>query len=263
MDMNTDNIFSPSRTMWLMKKYFVENRGTLLMSGAFVTLVMMLIAVINGLSTMHKSDPDFGISTEIGFMLVVFGVTGCLIASLAFRQMWDNKSATGVLMTPATAFEQCLVRWIFVVPGFVVWSLVSAMFADMVKYLTANYVFGRELSMIPWLRLSGIGEAEYLINSYTILLIFLVTQSFYFLGSVVWRKHNFVKTFLVVGLLFMAYFCVSAIITDIYANSGYISMGKRDYLLYAPFQILLWLTVIINYTLTVMRLRESDIIHRL
>ncbi len=40
-------------------------------------------------------------------------------------------------------------------------------------------------------------------------------------------------------------------------------MGKRDYLLYAPFQILLWLTVIINYTLTVMRLRESDIIHRL
>lgn len=61
----------------------------------------------------------------------------------------------------------------------------------------------------------------------------------------------------------MAYFCVSAIITDIYANSGYISMGKRDYLLYAPFQILLWLTVIINYTLTVMRLRESDIIHRL
>lgn len=43
-----------------MKKYFVENRGTLLMSGAFVTLVMMLIAVINGLSTMHKSDPDFG-----------------------------------------------------------------------------------------------------------------------------------------------------------------------------------------------------------
>lgn len=263
MDMNTDNIFSPSRTTWLMKKYFVENRGTLLMSGAFVTLVMMLIAVINGLSAMHISDPDFCISTEIGFMLVAFSVTGCLIASLAFRQIWDNKSATGVLMTPATAFEQCLVRWIFVVPGFIVWSLVSAMFADMVKYLTANYIFGGEVCMIPWLRILGVVEIEAAVNMYMVLLIFVVTQSFYFLGSVVWRKHNFVKTSFVIGLLFMIYFCLSAIVADSYTNPGYVSKGERDFLLYAPFQILLWLTLIINYTLTVMRLRESDIIHRL
>lgn len=246
-----------------MKKYFVENRGTLLMSGAFVTLVMTLIAIINGLSTMHRSNPASGIDTEIGFMLVAFSVTGCLIASLAFRQMWDSRSATGVLMTPATAFEQCLVRWIFVVPGFIVWSLLSAMFADMVKYLTANYIFGGEVCMIPWLRILGVVEIEAAVNMYMVLLIFLVTQSFYFLGSMVWRKHNFVKTSLVIGLLFMAYFCASAIVADNYTNTGYISVGGRDFLLYAPFQILLWLTLIINYTLTVMRLRESDINHRL
>lgn len=262
MDMNTDNIFSPSRTMWLMKKYFIENRGTLLMSGAFVTLVMTLIAVINGLSTMHGSYPDSGIGTEIGFMLVAFGFTGSLIASSAFRQMWDSKSATGVLMTPATAFEQCLVRWIAVVPAFILWSLASAMFADWVKYVMANYIFGGEVCMIPWLRVLGVVEIEGAVNIYLVLLIFLVNQSFYFLGSVVWRKHNFVKTFFVVGLLFMIYFCASAMVADSYTNPGYVSMGGRDFILYAPFQILLWLTVIINYTLTVMRLRESEIIHR-
>lgn len=154
-------------------------------------------------------------------------------------------------------------RWIFVVPGFIVWSLVSAMFADMVKYLTANYIFGGEVCMIPWLRILGVVEIEAAVNMYMVLLIFVVTQSFYFLGSVVWRKHNFVKTSFVIGLLFMIYFCLSAIVADSYTNPGYVSKGERDFLLYAPFQILLWLTLIINYTLTVMRLRESDIIHRL
>ena len=78
-----------------------------------------------------------------------------------------------------------------------------------------------------------------------------------------WRKHNLVKKYFLVGKLLIIYLSMSAIVADSYTNTGYVSKGGRDFLLYAPFQILLWLTLIINYTLTVMRLRESDIIHRL
>lgn len=261
--MNIDNVFSPSRCGWLLRKYVKENRNSHLMSvGVFVAVMMLLIAMINGLVCMNYSDPAKGIDGEIGFMLLAFTFNGCIIASVAFRQMWDSRSAASMLMIPASALEQCVVRWIIVVPVYIVWSLLCAVFADVIKYVIFNYILDGNAVMIPWMNVFGIGWPEQIVNIYIVLMLFVVTQSFYFLGSIVWRKNAFVKTFFVMGVLFMLYAIPSAIVADSYTNSGPISVVRSDVFTYVPFQMLMWLTVIINYTLTVMRLRESEIIHR-
>jgi len=254
--MNINNIFSPARTGWLMRKYIKENRSPLL----FVTAFMFLISIINGLSYMYSEDK--GVDDEIGFMLIAFSMCGCLMASIAFRSMWNMKSAVTVLMTPVSAFEQCMVRWIVVVPVYILWAFVSAVFADVFKYLMANYLFGGSIEMIPWGRIFDFSSSEAFFNLYIVFVLFIFTQSFYFLGSVVWRKHNFIKTFFVMGLLFMLYVIPVSIIVDLYSSSNYVIFGGRDFLKYFPYQILLWLGTIVNYTLTVMRFKEAEIIHR-
>ena len=96
------------------------------------------------------------------------------------------------------------------------------------------------------------------------LTLFIFTQSFYLLGSVVWRKHAFVKTFFVMGLLFMLYAGGVLFVEANYTNTTifYINVSQRDFFTYPLMNMLVWAGVIINYTLTVMRLKEAEIVHR-
>lgn len=260
--MNIDSFFSPARCWWLMKKYVMENRSTLVMTGVFTAVFMLLIALINGMSSCGNSNPASGIDAEIGFMLLAFALSGCIVASTAFKQMWNKNQATSLLMTPATAFEQTLVRWIIVGPVYTVWALVCAMAADSLKYVIFKWVLGKSAATIPWMSVLGITMPEYLMYPYALLMMYAITQSFFFLGSIVWKKNAYFKTFFVVGMLFLLYAIPSALVADSYTNRLPVDVSLPRALLSAPLQILMWLTLIINYTLTVMRLRESEIIHR-
>lgn len=260
--MNIDSIFSPARCGRMIKKYMMENRATLVMTAIFTAAVMLLIAMINGIASCGDSDPSGGVDDEIGFMLLAFSFNGCIIASTVFRQMWDKNQATALLMTPASAFEQSLARWIFIGPVYMLWTLVCSMVADTLKYVLFKWVLGKSAAAIPWMDMLCISKPEDVVYLYMVLMIFAVTQSFFFLGSIVWRKNAFFKTFFVVFVLFFIYFIPSAIVADNYTNNMPINVSLPRDLLCAPFQILMWLTLIINYTLTVMRLRESEIIHR-
>lgn len=262
--MDIDSVFRADRTWWLMKKYLADNRTTLLLSGAFVTMVMVLIGIFTAVVFYNDRNQSQAVDNEIGIMLVAFIFNGYLVASIAFKSLWNGKSAVSLLMTPVSALEQMLVRWIMVVPVYIVWSLLSAVFADVVKFIIGNYLIGGEMWMIPWGRIFNTHSSEAMLGAYIMLVLFIFTQSFYLLGSVVWRKHAFVKTFFVMGLLFMLYAGGVLCVESNYMNSSciYINVSERDYFTYPLMQILLWAGVIINYTLTVMRLKEADIVHR-
>ena len=262
--MNIDNIFSPARTGWLMKKYVADNRQSIIMSGAFVTVVMVLIGIFTALMCHDEKNQGLAVDNEIGVMLVAFVFNGYLVASIAFKSLWNGKSAASLLMTPASAFEQVLVRWIVVVPVFIVWSLLSVMFADFVKFIIGNFLLGGEMGMIPWRLIFNFRSSEAMLGVYIMLTLFIFTQSFYLLGSVVWRKHAFVKTFFVMGLLFMLYAGGVLFVEANYTNTTifYINVSQRDFFTYPLMNMLVWAGVIINYTLTVMRLKEAEIVHR-
>lgn len=179
--MNIDSIFRADRTWWLMKKYLADNRTSLIMSGAFVTVVMVLIGIFTAVISSDSRSYSRDIDNEIGIMLVAFVFNGYLVASIAFKSLWNGKSAVSLLMTPASAFEQTLVRWIVMVPGYILWALMSAVFADFVKVIVGNFILGGDIDMIPWRRIFDLSSAEAMLGVYIMLVLFIFTQSFYFL----------------------------------------------------------------------------------
>lgn len=246
--------------MWLLKKYMMENRSMLRFSALFIFVVMLLITMINGLAFMNCDESEKEIAEEIVFMSIGFFVTGCAMGSSSFNDLNDKNKLTAMLMTPVSALEQFIVRWIVYVPVYVVWTLLCVMFADIFKYVSYNFIFNGKVTMLPWADFFS-GDFMYL---YFRLLLFIVLQSFFMLGAVVWRKNKFFKTFYMMVALFILYSIPVAMVFDSYETGcgSFFSIVGND-LGYIPLQLLLWITVIVNYTVTVMRLKESEIIHRL
>lgn len=260
---NIGETFSAKRMGVLMKKYVVENRMSLLISVGCVTLAMAIIGLVNGWSYGY-SDLD-GNLVEIGFLTNAFFLFGMIVAaSPAFDTMWNQKSAIVTLMTPVSQFEKFLVRWIVSVPCYVVWGLFSAFFADVLKKFFVVYVMGGEIDMIRW-RCFLFGGEGVDINSnptvfYSTLLLFIFIQSFYLLGSVVWRKKNFIKTTYVLVVLFVVYGVAWNIMINTPSPEHFIR--KTFTLEFMPMQLFMVLGIIVNYVLTYKRFREADIIHR-
>ena len=260
---NMSEIFSAKRMGRLMKKYVVENRMSLLISAGCVTLVMVIIGIINGWSYGYSKWD--GSVVEIGFMTNAFFLCGMIVAaSPAFKSMWDTKSSIVTLMTPASQMEKFLVRWIVSVPCYVVWGLLSAFFADVLKKLFVVYVMGGEIEMLKWRCLLFGGEGvDININPtvfYSALLLFIFIQSFYLLGSVVWKKKNFIKTTYVLVVLFVIYGVAWNIMINTPSPEHFIR--KTFGLEFMPMQLFMVLGIIVNYVLTYKRFREADIIHR-
>lgn len=261
---NMSEIFSAKRMGRLMKKYVVENRMSLLISAGCVTLVMVIIGLVNGWAYGYSKWQN-GHIEELVFMTIAFYMCGMIVAaSPAFKSMWDTKSTIATLMTPASQMEKFLVRWIVSVPCYVVWGLLSAFLADVLKKLFVVYVMGGEISMLDWgSMLFGMKVTNVHCDSsefYSVLLVFIFIQSFYLLGSVVWRKKNFIKTTYVLVILFIVY----AVAWNIMMNTPspeYIFRGTF-YMGFTPLILYMVLGTIINYVLTYKRFREADIIHR-
>lgn len=263
MKTNMSEIFSVKRMDVLMKKYVIDNRMSLLISAGCVTLAMVIIGLVNGWSYGY-SDLD-GSGVEMVFLTNAFFLCGMIVAaSPAFKTMWDQKSAIVTLMTPASQLEKFMVRWIVSVPCYVVWGLFSAFFADVLKKFFVVYVMGSEIDMIRW-RCFLFGGEGVDINSnptvfYSTLLLFIFIQSFYLLGSVVWRKKNFIKTAYVLVILFVVYGVAWNTMMNTpspeYVFRGTFMLG------FIPMQLFMVLGTIVNYVLTYMRFREADIIHR-
>lgn len=262
MNTSINNNFSLARIILYIKKYGAENRNSLAMSGLFVTVMMIIISVVNGFAYMYSDNQRGGVAAELGFMTVAFIISGCFVASVSFRSLWDVRSAVGELMFPVSSLEKFLTRWVYITPGFIAWTLLSAIAADIIKVAVANIIFGGKMIMAPWAELLTASSQEYGGLMYTVILIAIGIQSFYFLGSVLWKKHCFIKTFWSLGVIFIVYLITVNVIVESYSAQHHIRIDSADIFDFLPGWLFVWLIVAVNYVLTYMRLKESEVIHR-
>lgn len=261
MKLDIRETFRMQRAWMLMKKYLMDNRAPLLMSWAFVTLGMIIVGVVNGICYAHSTMS--GDKDEAIYMSIVFFVGGLLVTSNAYKSMSRQGTALITLTTPASQLEKFAVRWIMVVPGYIVCAFLSAVLSDCIRFMMMRYMFGDNVHLIDWCDLLA-GKKPYGSLAYCILSGFLLTQSFYLLGSIVWRKHCFVKTFLVVGIIFMTYAIAGTLAWEsMEFEKGTSMMMQKDSLFrYTPAIVLSWLMIIGNYVLTYIRFKEADIIQK-
>lgn len=211
-----------------------------------------------------------------GVVAFIWGIVimGCLSASFTMERMKTKTNRVAMLMTPATQFEKFLARWVVFTFGFLVVYLVAYKLADWTRVLVfmVKYPEMDSISQVPlcsymagecrncmgyWMDYLGYEEFILGVSGY------FFFQSCFVLGSSIWPKNTFLKTFTAGVILVIAYILIGSVLSKllfkgeyIYANwpSGEVGLTLTT--------LLFFVMALVNWVLAYFRFKESEIINR-
>lgn len=253
-----NQIFSPSRFLSLSVRFIYMNRRQLLLSAMSVPVAMTLVSGLLGL-LWQNFEPAMIVSVEELWFYLVSALAGCYVASWMFRDDCSRGSAIQTLTLPVSVFESFLVRWLVAVPLFCLWAMDSAAVADGFR-LAVNMLSGAPDDLILSL-LSGLRGADgsQMTSDIMSVPLFLMLQSFFLLGSVVWRGNNFLKTIGALWIIAIVYFLAGqGVVGAMYILGGY-EWTAGDIFVSPVALTAMTLVALFNYFITWLRLRETDL----
>ena len=225
--MNTvSQTFNWNRFVTALKKEVVENNRTLLFSIIAIYGILALIMIIGNITLgANTSRPETMLRYNIVFM--VYGFGSIIVASLAFRGLKDKKGRTEFLTSPSSTLEKYLVNVLIYVVGFIVVFPICAQLADLTRILV----------LWPWSDGDVPGPINFLntlhnvahqqewwkydskvILEITLWLGVLASPALYLLGSVLWPKLSFLKTFAAVYVIEIVIFILAMIGISIFSD---------------------------------------------
>lgn len=217
----------------------------------FITCLFLILTVGDiliaytqaGKSTMHISD------SIMVFNIITLMIAASILPSTAFRDLGSQGTCHFFLMLPASSSEKFMSRWLIFIPGTV-----------LVCYLTAfvSALASAALSIL----MQDIEESVFmtylthLLHPTFLTTIFFI-QSVFLLGSSLWPRFSWPKTFVMTILL--ATLCIIIMVMT------FRHLGFTENTLLLPFgkkiggKIIMWAITFINYTLCCMRVKETDL----
>lgn len=272
-----DTFFSLNRFASVCRKEMVENWKTYVLRSIMVYGILAIaflwrgyfVYKYMGVSPEGTLDPVWGFESTLFFCGLV--AWGCISASFAMERMRSKTSRIVVLMTPATMFEKFFSRWLIATCGFLMVYFIAFKMADWtrVAVYALSYPDVDAIASFPLWQFCtngghfyeasvGNGDALMFVSGY------LVVQSFFFLGSVVWPKNALVKTF-AAGISIMVVYTLfaitlgKAVLPDNFymADSNFSDETARA--LVTSFNFML---VLFNWVIAYFRFKESEIINR-
>ena len=219
--MNTNQCFSFSRFVLLMKRDWLENWKTNLyrLIGPYAAILfVMWVLLTNG--------ADF--QSFAGFIAIVFAVLlywGSLwSASHILESMNTQQKRISFLMLPATSFEKFLSRFLYVTVGFVLMCTLSLLLAEATRFLIQPFfdlpdTFNQSVLSTVWregihegITLSERFSYEDFVVKGSIHFLYLVwIHSFFLLAGCCWYKHAFWKT---LGLTIVVWLLIITVIVN-------------------------------------------------
>lgn len=271
-----DTFFSLPRFMNLCRKEMVESWRQNVLRMVLMYGVMAVVMVWNGYFQYnyvydHTEDPAWI------FLLVAFAwalcVFGCLSASFTMEKMKTKTSRIAVLMTPATPFEKFFSRWLIFTVVFLVVFLLTYKLADYTRVLIYSLAHPEKDCIAPVDLSHIVGNADYYSLCRTNLMfgvciaIYFFIQSLFVLGSSVWPKNSFLKTFTAVIIIGIVYVSTAAFLSRmLFVNDRFYppfggEMSEKLFfsLLIGAFAFF----ALLNWTLAYFRFKESEIINRM
>lgn len=261
---NSCSIINPGRICRLMNKYMIENWRTLAISLCGLLAIAIASGIYVAVNSFDEQYCNLYSYTkfEPPFILTLF-FGGAYIASTSFRQLSTPTDALSLLTIPASHFEKFLIRWLVAVPMFLLVMLVSLWIADTTRLTYSFLCYGVELQSIPWSKIiaNSVATDYRLDNNIHWTLFYFTMQSFFLLGSVIWRRNAFIKTVVAQGVIstacgLCAYWILDTFLPEnpTFDLPAYLNEKCLDYVMI--------FSIIANYALTYFRLRESEIINR-
>lgn len=270
-----DTFFSFPRFANYFKKVLVEDRKRLLQR--IITVFGLLVvfgAIISDSCYQHymqalkigivRSEIDPAID---GLMpLFVFGLfIGCaLSASFIMEPMSSKTSRIYALMLPATSFEKYFVRWFIYTIGYLVVYYLLFLLVDVMRVCVFSVVYP-EIDIITFL--NPYAEIVALRDDAPlgfIVSLYLLLQSIFVLGSSLWPKYAFLKTFTAYTILGMAFSAFFAGIMNLFDRPGnsYIMLELSDDTLFLIATCGVMMVTLFFWWLAYKRFKEMEVVNR-
>jgi hypothetical protein len=270
-----DTFFSFPRFANYFKKVLVEDRKRLLQR--IITVFGLLVvfgAIISDSCYQHYMEAlKIGIvRSEIdpaidGLMpLFVFGLfIGCaLSASFIMEPMSSKTSRIYALMLPATSFEKYFVRWFIYTIGYLVVYYFLFLLVDVMRVCVFSVIYP-EIDIItfinPYAEIVALRDDAPL---GFVVSLYLLLQSIFVLGSSLWPKYAFLKTFTAYTILGMAFSAFFAGIMNLFNRPGnsYIMLELSDDTLFLIATCGVMMVTLFFWWLAYKRFKEMEVVNR-
>jgi hypothetical protein len=272
-----DTFFSLPRFMNLCRKEMVESWKSNVLRIVLLYGVMAVAMVCNGYFEYHGQESSMDTTWPFllaTFVWVLWGF-GCLSASFTMEKMKTKTGRISTLMTPVTSFEKFFSRWLICTVVFLVVFLITYKLADYTRVMVYSLAYPEKdfIAPVDLSHLVGKGKYYYTLcrtgwEFGALIAAYFFVQSLFILGSTIWSKNSFLKTFASGTVIVLGYFGVGVFMSKMLLERGVyysfwddVAMSEETMwgLLIA---ICIFLTLF-NWTLAYFRFKESEIINRM
>jgi hypothetical protein len=176
------NQFSVQRFLLLIKRYLLFNAKTWLIGLGATSGVMIVIGVIQA----YVSQFNYQVEPLVTTGQVIIYIGGFILTSMAYNEIHTPARSQFYLTLPATTIEKLFSQWVVTSLIFVVVANILLSIVLIIGNLIGNLVWSVPFDFFNPFALANI----------ELMLIYIITQSIFFLGAIYFRKNNFLKTIL-------------------------------------------------------------------
>lgn len=276
-----DTFFDGHRFVNVCRKEMVENWKSLLLRWVMMYGTLAIALVWNAYWEYGRYNRSIERITDgiwsFGMIAFAWGIVvmGCFSASFIMERMKTKNGRTAMLMLPATQFEKFFARWLVFTFGFLVAYLVAYRLADWTRMLLMTVLFPEEegIAQVPLLACL-IGGGRESLTDWTLFSDcrqflmgiggYFFLQSFYVLGSSIWPKNTFLKTFAAKMVIFIVYVTVGGLLAETLFAGKHVGLTAEpaEDTVHLLFTIGFFALALFNWVLAYYRFKESEIINR-
>ncbi len=246
----------------LLKREISENSRTLLLTLALMfgsMTVFELFIVHTHRHTMFYGDPAYDITASAtgSMMFIMLMVFACKCGAMMMRDTVSRGGRIRFFMLPAPQGAKFAARWMIHVPLFFVAFTACAAMAEIIRVGYAHLVVNVNcVSYLSWLMYDSIFPDEVS----NIIMAAVLIQSFFILGSTIWPRNSFMKTFAALFAMSTISIIFVAIVSLQFANKAMSITAEHSI---EPSSMALNLSmaagIIVNTLLAYWRMRDTDL----
>lgn len=276
MNQVTDS-FSFPRFGKVLKKYISENWRQLAMGAGLVFGAMIICECLIGFTGAEYYKADLldrfqtgeriidplwhQVETIFFFMLFILG---SVCASMMFSGLGTKEKRIYSIMFPADQLEKYAVRFVIYVLIFPVLYLVAFYVGELVRMglLTCMAESTDCLFVMPMDHIFILPKGELDTSNIISVLIFFAVQSAFALGSILFPKGSFVKTFVLGAVILVLFFLVvtgtSMVFTPENNRPTPLNQEQFEIMIMSIFSAI----ILFNYIMAYYRFKEMEVINR-
>lgn len=193
---------------------------------------------------------------------IIFRFCGSAFCALGASMLMENMTTKGLrlntLMSPASNLEKYLSRFLICIVGVTVAFIICFAIADAIRVLYILQYYGE----VDGLRYIGpFGVQAFAENQFFLWGFLIALQATFALGSTIWPKNSFLKTFGAIIILLIAFFLIDdQVFSAIFKKGSYVSMPGET--LGTVFVTVCAIWAVFCHITAYFRFKESEIIHR-